>query len=265
MIQPSTSEHEHHLFWFIAVESQQKGPYTIEQINELIIQGAVSRSTLVWTKRMPQWAKANSTDLANLFDEAPKRSVKYSNIDTNRKGNNTLEIKPTQSFGSPDKSNQYHANSSFVGNGNDDLTDLKIKHSLPHKWWARFSPVTKLFLILTGSYTVFIGFIALTNLSTYGVIGLKHLGRVFGAYAPPCILIAFVSGIAHLLKRRINHGVQYMLVGILGLCLTLLSVLGNSGGLSLKSLSDMWAPLIVGGVILSRAFMTNRTYNKMGT
>ena len=41
--------------WFYAIEKQQHGPVTVEQLAELVRQGTVLGSTLVWRKGMTDW------------------------------------------------------------------------------------------------------------------------------------------------------------------------------------------------------------------
>lgn len=54
--------------YFVAVNGQQSGPFTIPQMQQLVQQGQISGSTLVWKQGMAQWTAAGSIDeLAQLF------------------------------------------------------------------------------------------------------------------------------------------------------------------------------------------------------
>ena len=77
MIQPIKPDLQHQPIWFIAIGPQQKGPYAIDQINGLVEEGTISRTTLVWTKGMPQWEVAESTELANCFNQPPSLSTEH--------------------------------------------------------------------------------------------------------------------------------------------------------------------------------------------
>lgn len=54
--------------FFVAVNGQQAGPYTIEQLQQFAQQGQFTPKTLVWTNGMPQWTEAKSVPvLQQLF------------------------------------------------------------------------------------------------------------------------------------------------------------------------------------------------------
>jgi membrane protease subunit (stomatin/prohibitin family) len=58
--------------YFIAVDGQQQGPFTMNQIRELIAQGKCSRDSLVWKEGLTDWVKAGDTaDIKGLFGAAP--------------------------------------------------------------------------------------------------------------------------------------------------------------------------------------------------
>lgn len=58
--------------YFIAVNGQQQGPYTIQTLQQMIQQGSVNRDTLVWKQGMPSWVKAmDSQDVSSLFGAVP--------------------------------------------------------------------------------------------------------------------------------------------------------------------------------------------------
>jgi len=54
--------------FFIAVGGQQAGPFTPEQLPQLVQNGTLTMQTLVWKQGMPQWAAASTVpELAPLF------------------------------------------------------------------------------------------------------------------------------------------------------------------------------------------------------
>lgn len=58
--------------YFIAVNGQQQGPYTLQTLQQMIQQGSVNRDTLVWKQGMPSWVKAiDSQDASTLFGAVP--------------------------------------------------------------------------------------------------------------------------------------------------------------------------------------------------
>lgn len=58
--------------YFVAVQGQQTGPYTIEQLQPLVQNGSLISTTQVWKNGMANWAPANSVvELANLFVNTP--------------------------------------------------------------------------------------------------------------------------------------------------------------------------------------------------
>lgn len=62
-------------YWFVAVGSQRKGPFSEVQLQAMINLGAVTRTSLVWCTGMPTWATAESTALSLLFDIPPPLPV----------------------------------------------------------------------------------------------------------------------------------------------------------------------------------------------
>ena len=59
-------------FYFIAVNSQQSGPFTKNQIEEMKKEGKFENNTLVWCQGMSEWQKAeNVLDLQNVFKQIP--------------------------------------------------------------------------------------------------------------------------------------------------------------------------------------------------
>lgn len=58
--------------FFVAVNGQQTGPFTIEQLSEMITVGNVKRETLIWKNGMAQWAAAGTVaELNNAFSLVP--------------------------------------------------------------------------------------------------------------------------------------------------------------------------------------------------
>lgn len=58
--------------YFVLINNQQTGPITIEQIQSLINQGQILRSTLVWKQGMSNWAGLeNVPELITLFNNVP--------------------------------------------------------------------------------------------------------------------------------------------------------------------------------------------------
>jgi membrane protease subunit (stomatin/prohibitin family) len=60
------------LQFFIAVNGQQTGPFTPEQMAQMAQQGNLKRDSLVWKAGMPQWAQAGTvSELSNAFSTVP--------------------------------------------------------------------------------------------------------------------------------------------------------------------------------------------------
>lgn len=58
--------------YFAAIDGQQKGPFTTEQLQAEIAAGRVSRSTLVWKNGMPNWTAMETVpDLSGLLSNVP--------------------------------------------------------------------------------------------------------------------------------------------------------------------------------------------------
>ena len=56
--------------WFFASKGQQQGPYPEAQLRALIVKGAVTADTLVWSEGMADWQKAgNIPGLFQAFQE----------------------------------------------------------------------------------------------------------------------------------------------------------------------------------------------------
>lgn len=57
---------------FVAQNGKQTGPFTEEELKQLISQGALTRQTLVWKAGMSNWAPANTVaELAQLLQSVP--------------------------------------------------------------------------------------------------------------------------------------------------------------------------------------------------
>lgn len=58
--------------YFFVINGQQSGPYTLDQIPQLIQQGTVQPNTLAWKAGMPNWLPAsNIAELAAFFAQTP--------------------------------------------------------------------------------------------------------------------------------------------------------------------------------------------------
>ena len=56
--------------YFVAVEGESEGPYSLESIHEYISNGRINEQTLIWTQGMKEWAEAN-TILSDEFSQTP--------------------------------------------------------------------------------------------------------------------------------------------------------------------------------------------------
>jgi len=58
--------------WYAALDNQQAGPFTPDQIRQLVGEGRVARDTLVWKQGMADWAQAGQVaDLTQYFRAVP--------------------------------------------------------------------------------------------------------------------------------------------------------------------------------------------------
>jgi membrane protease subunit (stomatin/prohibitin family) len=58
--------------WFVAVNNQQAGPFSVEQMQGQVKSGQVTRGTLVWRQGMAGWTAAEGVvELAGLFGQGP--------------------------------------------------------------------------------------------------------------------------------------------------------------------------------------------------
>ena len=58
--------------YFVAVNGQQQGPYTVATLQNMAAQGSITRDTLVWKQGMPNWSKVTDvTELGHLFGPVP--------------------------------------------------------------------------------------------------------------------------------------------------------------------------------------------------
>lgn len=58
--------------WYAAINDQQAGPFSPQQVQAMVQQGQISRETLVWKQGMAGWEPAGQVgDLANLFGAVP--------------------------------------------------------------------------------------------------------------------------------------------------------------------------------------------------
>jgi len=58
--------------WYAAINDQQAGPFTAQQVQAMVQQGQITRESLVWKQGMAEWTQAGQVpDLANLFGATP--------------------------------------------------------------------------------------------------------------------------------------------------------------------------------------------------
>jgi membrane protease subunit (stomatin/prohibitin family) len=58
--------------YFIAVNGQQQGPYSLQALQQMIQQSSIQRETLVWKQGMPSWTKAvDVTEINSFFTSVP--------------------------------------------------------------------------------------------------------------------------------------------------------------------------------------------------
>lgn len=58
--------------FYAAIDGKQAGPYTIDQLSQLITAGTINPQSQVWQKGMAGWAAANTVpELASLFNNMP--------------------------------------------------------------------------------------------------------------------------------------------------------------------------------------------------
>lgn len=79
MNQQSTSNHGStvpppipEIQYFVAINGQQNGPFTLDVIKRMIQQGTLKRETLIWNQGLPGWLAAETvTDISPLFSTMP--------------------------------------------------------------------------------------------------------------------------------------------------------------------------------------------------
>ncbi|WP_022754250.1 SPFH domain-containing protein [Butyrivibrio fibrisolvens] len=60
------------LGFFVAINGEQKGPFEIDKLTEMKMEGSFSASSLVWKEGMEEWQKAETVEeLRSLFVKAP--------------------------------------------------------------------------------------------------------------------------------------------------------------------------------------------------
>jgi len=58
--------------YFVSVNCQQQGPFTMQQLQQMALGGSLTQSTFVWTAGMAAWQAAGSVQaLAALFGAVP--------------------------------------------------------------------------------------------------------------------------------------------------------------------------------------------------
>jgi hypothetical protein len=56
----------------VSINGQQAGPFNIQQLQQLVMNGQLSSATFVWKQGMAEWSEANKLiELQNLFNAAP--------------------------------------------------------------------------------------------------------------------------------------------------------------------------------------------------
>lgn len=61
--------------WYYEANGAAQGPFTREQMRDLVTTGTLTRETKVWTGSLKKWLPAGDTTLDNLFKTAPPASV----------------------------------------------------------------------------------------------------------------------------------------------------------------------------------------------
>ena len=58
--------------YYVVVDGKQIGPYNIERLKEMCLNGNFTKESLVWKKGMEEWKKANEVDeLKKVFESIP--------------------------------------------------------------------------------------------------------------------------------------------------------------------------------------------------
>ena len=57
--------------WHCAIDGQQQGPFTVDQLREMANRGAVQPGTLVWTDGMAEWQPISATPLYQMLASSP--------------------------------------------------------------------------------------------------------------------------------------------------------------------------------------------------
>ena len=58
--------------YYVLVNNLQQGPYTISQLQQMVQQGILLPTTLVWKQGLPQWQAASTCpELVGLFGVTP--------------------------------------------------------------------------------------------------------------------------------------------------------------------------------------------------
>lgn len=57
--------------WHYAIGSEQKGPFSVEQLTALASAGAINANTLVWSQKLTNWEPLGRTELASLLGISP--------------------------------------------------------------------------------------------------------------------------------------------------------------------------------------------------
>jgi hypothetical protein len=58
--------------YFVSVSGQQTGPFNLQKLQQLVMNGQLQRNTFIWKQGMPNWEEAGKLiDLQNLFGAVP--------------------------------------------------------------------------------------------------------------------------------------------------------------------------------------------------
>lgn len=57
--------------YYVLIDNQQQGPFNMQQMASLIVNGSLSKDTYVWKSGMPVWEQAKNTELDKLFSNVP--------------------------------------------------------------------------------------------------------------------------------------------------------------------------------------------------
>lgn len=70
---------DHGIEWHTSTDGNQGGPFTREEIHDLIERRALSRNTLVWNRNLPDWLPILSSEFVTVFSTPPPLTVSTTN------------------------------------------------------------------------------------------------------------------------------------------------------------------------------------------